>query len=258
MQNILELHDSDKIKGHIYKIINTENDKVYIGQTRTHRKNKGKYRFFGYIGRFKDHISEAINNTKKNQCTYLNNAIRKNHENFKVHLLEICDIKDLDEREIYYIKHFNSIYPNGYNLTKGGKDVSKLKIEKESLNSGKKSRLGRKHTQETKDKIKTSLLNSFSLKPKKSENELKRISNTIKQYYDDLKIKKLLMFNLNEKDEYYIREVKNSKGEVHDYKIYIDRNNIFKVKSKNETLENKFIRLKNIIAKSKEIKSKNC
>ena len=41
------------------------NNKIYVGQAVTHRLNKNKYRYFGYEGRFKDHISEAINNTKK-------------------------------------------------------------------------------------------------------------------------------------------------------------------------------------------------
>ena len=44
MENILNLDESSKIKGEIYKIINTKEQKIYIGQTRTHRKNKNKYR----------------------------------------------------------------------------------------------------------------------------------------------------------------------------------------------------------------------
>ena len=65
MNNILTIDEKDKIIGHIYKITNIIEQKHYIGQTRSHRLNKGKYRPFGYYGRFKDHISEAINNTKK-------------------------------------------------------------------------------------------------------------------------------------------------------------------------------------------------
>jgi hypothetical protein len=60
MENILPLDEFSKIKGEIYKIVNKTNNKIYIGQTRTHRKNKNKYRIFGYTSRFKDHI-----NTKK-------------------------------------------------------------------------------------------------------------------------------------------------------------------------------------------------
>ena len=99
MENILPLDEFSKIKGEIYKIVNKINNKIYIGQTRTYRKNKNKYRIFGYIRRFKDHISEAINNTKKKQCTYLNNAIRLDKDSFIVEILETCEINILDERE---------------------------------------------------------------------------------------------------------------------------------------------------------------
>ena len=122
-EDILNLEESEKILGQIYKITNTKNSKLYIGQTRTHRKNKGKFRSFGYIGRFKDHISEALNNTKKNQCKYLNNAIRLEKDFFIVELIETCELNVLDEKEIFYIEKFNTYYPHGYNLTKGGKTL---------------------------------------------------------------------------------------------------------------------------------------
>jgi len=41
------------------------------------------------------------------------------------------------------------------------------------------------------------------------------------------------------------------------YKIYFNRNNRFFISSKYETLEQKYERLKNIILKAKELKSKN-
>ena len=65
------LDDNSKVIGHIYLITCTETNKYYVGQTLSHRKNRNKYRPFGYQGRFKDHISEALCNTKKKQCTYL-------------------------------------------------------------------------------------------------------------------------------------------------------------------------------------------
>ena len=75
-QPIIDKDDVFKIKGEIYKITNTTNGKCYIGQTRSHRLNHNKYRQFGYLGRFKDHIHEA-NSSKKNQCRYLNSSILK-------------------------------------------------------------------------------------------------------------------------------------------------------------------------------------
>ena len=86
---LLEINEKEKIYGEIYLISNTENNKLYVGQTRSHRLNRNKYRPFGSIGRFNDHIIEAINNTKKKQCTYLNNSLRKyGKEKFSVKILE--------------------------------------------------------------------------------------------------------------------------------------------------------------------------
>ena len=116
------LDSLEKVYGLIYMMTNSKTGMKYVGQTVSHRKNKGKYRPFGVIGRFNDHVSEAINNTKKKQCSFLNNAIRKyGKEDFVVETLEICKISELDQFEKNYIEHHNTLSPNGYNLTKGGK-----------------------------------------------------------------------------------------------------------------------------------------
>lgn len=259
MCDILKLEEFEHVKGEIYKITNTKNGLLYIGQTRTHRKNKNKYRKFGYIGRFKDHISEAINNTKKNQCNYLNNAIRADKDFFIVELIETCELNDLDEKEKFYIKHFNSHYPNGYNLTDGGKTTESIKILPNlDLNQpSKRGRLhGYKHHAETKEKIKDRL-NSISniLKEKASARKNETSANIIK-YYDNQKIEKLSMFKLRDDVESYIRPIMNKNKELCGYRIYIDRNNVFKAYSKLEPLPVIYERLKNILLKAKEL-SKN-
>ena len=105
----------------IYKITCIETNKFYIGQSVSHILNNGKYRKYGMIKRFDGHISEAFSN-KKNQCHYLNNAIRKyGKEQFKVELLDICELIDSDNLESDYIKKFDSMFPNGFNLKYGTK-----------------------------------------------------------------------------------------------------------------------------------------
>ena len=124
MDGILE--DISGMNGHIYKILNIATKKAYVGQAQSHRKNRGKYKPFGYEGRFRDHISEAICNTKKKQCRYLNNAIRSyGKDAFSVELLKTCPLEELDTWEQFYIEEQNTYYPNGYNLTKGGKTMIK-------------------------------------------------------------------------------------------------------------------------------------
>ena len=49
---LLNLNEFDKVRGEVYRITNAVTGKSYIGQTRSHRLNRGKYRPFGYMGRF--------------------------------------------------------------------------------------------------------------------------------------------------------------------------------------------------------------
>lgn len=99
--------------GYIYKVTNIINNKIYIGQTIQDVKNRW-YR----------HCSKSgISDNEMN--THFKRAILKyGKENFRVEIIEICDSKDLDEREKYYIRYYNS-YKSGYNSTLGGQDGAK-------------------------------------------------------------------------------------------------------------------------------------
>jgi len=130
MECLLNENEFHKVIGEIYKITNILTNKCYIGQTRSHRLNHNKYRPFGYIGRFKDHISEA-NNPAKSGCKYLNSALLKyGVENFECQLIITCNIDQLDYYEVKYIVDLNTKYPNGYNLTNGGQTQGYLKGKK--------------------------------------------------------------------------------------------------------------------------------
>lgn len=62
------------------------------------------------------HFSEAKSN-KKNQCSYLNNAIRKYGEHaFQVSLLNTCTADEANDKEALYIGMLQTLAPNGYNL----------------------------------------------------------------------------------------------------------------------------------------------
>jgi len=116
------LTDNANVLCDIYVITNIVTNKQYVGQTNTHRLNHGKYRPFGYQRRFKDHISEALCNTKKKQCSFLNNSIRKHGpENFKVELIDRCLVAEANCLEAKYIAEFNTLHPHGYNLSTGGR-----------------------------------------------------------------------------------------------------------------------------------------
>lgn len=123
MLEIYSKEEFHKVNGEIYKITNTINNKCYIGQTRSHHLNHDKYRPFGYLGRFNQHISSARSNTS-NHCSYLNAAIRKyGSENFISELIHTCNVDELDTYECMNIINHSSKYPNGYNLTNGGQKI---------------------------------------------------------------------------------------------------------------------------------------
>lgn len=113
---------NDDILTDIYVVTNTETGKKYVGQANSHRLNNKVYRPFGYEGRFRDHISEALCNTKKKQCTMLNNSIRKyGRDKFVVELLERCLPEHANDREEHWINEIDTMSPQGYNLAKGGR-----------------------------------------------------------------------------------------------------------------------------------------
>ena len=163
------LKDDSDVMGEIYLITNTITNKQYVGQTLTHRKNNAKYRPFGFEGRFKDHVSEALCNTKKKQCRYLNNSIRHNgRDAFTVKLLETCTRDKLDQKEKEYIKEYSTFYPNGYNLTRGGKtlehasnELVEISLHIDSPSQTNPNWRYEKHSSETKKKISEQLKKVF-------------------------------------------------------------------------------------------------
>jgi len=178
------LKEKEKVYGLIYIIRNTITDMNYVGQTLSHRKNKDRYRPFGILGRFKDHISEALNNTKKKQCSYLNNAIRKYGDDvFTVELIEICDVSLLDDREQHFIKERNTMFPTGYNLTTGGRSSEWIKnseFDKSSLNPKGKHGGSTSRSEETRKKM-----SARAIQQSTNEMRAKRSTSAKEQYYAD-------------------------------------------------------------------------
>lgn len=87
----------------IYKITNTINNKIYIGQS----------------VRIKDRWNEHCN-PSPNKHSIISQAIKKyGKENFTFEVIEECSQDQLDEREVFWIKYYNS-FEDGYNLTRGG------------------------------------------------------------------------------------------------------------------------------------------
>lgn len=117
----------------IYKFTNKLTGESYIGQsTNIHRRyiqHKNRYDTFG--GK-----AEARENT------YFHEMLRHyGFHNFEFEVLEECTREQSNEKEVYYIGVYNTLYPYGYNLTRGGnsphtvliKDVNTVDTIKELL-----------------------------------------------------------------------------------------------------------------------------
>lgn len=96
--------------GYIYCITNKINNKKYIGQTNKTIEE-----------RLKEHI------VKRNNSDYPLHTDMKIYgkDNFEICCLKEAD--NLDYWEKYYIEEYQSIYPAGYNITKGGAGISGYK-----------------------------------------------------------------------------------------------------------------------------------
>lgn len=104
----------------IYKIENSITGQIYIGQT-----------YFSFWKRY-----GGNNWWKRVTSPYLSNSLLKyGHLNFKIEILEhnVESLDKLNELEIFYINSYNSIYPNGFNFTSGGKNCKLLESTKDLL-----------------------------------------------------------------------------------------------------------------------------
>ena len=129
----------DADKGEIYMATNKITEKSYVGQAPLFMGVNMQN--WGGNARWVRHCRDATSEKRKSgKNTDINKAIRKyGKEGFELKILCTCEQSELDDMEIKYIKEFNTIEPNGYNMTTGGKSG------KHSEAANMKKRLPRKN-----------------------------------------------------------------------------------------------------------------
>jgi group I intron endonuclease len=211
--------------GFIYKITNILTNKCYIGET---KKNNPETRW----NEHKRKIEQGIG------CPALQDAVKKyGINNFTFKIIIICFDEDRYKYEIQYIQKYNSMVPNGYNLTKGGEGGGFH---------------GKKHISETKNKIsqiiKQKYIDNPELKTQMSERQKilmnsKEVCNKIKlglMNSEKWKLAKEQKRSGNNNNRKHTEESKN--------KIKESIKNYFKISEKNVEKH------RNIMGKSKGIK----
>ena len=110
-----------KITSGIYSIQNIHNNKRYIGKSKNIKKRIMSHHIYEY----KNSNNECYN------CKFYQALRKYGLSSFKFEILEECEIKDLDDREVYWINYYDT-FKHGYNSTLGGKNLSSKIFSKES------------------------------------------------------------------------------------------------------------------------------
>ena len=120
----------------IYIIINTNDGKVYIGQSTNVKRRINEHRKLLQKGKHKN--------------AYIQEAFKADPNNIVFDVLEKCEKSELDERERYWINYFDSTNRNnGYNLEDGGHKGNKWCKESRDARSGSGNPMfGRNHSKE--------------------------------------------------------------------------------------------------------------
>lgn len=108
-----------KYDGYIYKIYNDVNDKIYIGQTIRDIKI-----------RWRQHLYYAKRNDVSHGQIIYCDMYKYGVEHYNIEIIKCVSHDDrsllkneLNELEIKYIKKYNSLIPNGYNVSPGGSNI---------------------------------------------------------------------------------------------------------------------------------------
>ena len=107
----------------IYKITNTQNGKVYIGQS------------VDILRRWRKHLLNSQSAKSHEFNSPLHRAFKKyNISSFSFDIIEYCDKKSLNEKEKYWINFYNSRNKSfGYNIAEGGSNSHPVALSQDDV-----------------------------------------------------------------------------------------------------------------------------
>jgi len=154
----------------IYKIT-SPNKKIYIGQSVDIERRRNKYKALNCNG----------------QTRLYNSLVKHGWDKHDFEIIHECNREDLNRLEVYYIQNYNSFNTShGLNLVSGGggnrvlSNETRMKISQSM--KGDQRNLGRKHTDEAKNKMsKSQTGNLSSLGRKLSYETKKKLSDAAKK-----------------------------------------------------------------------------
>lgn len=149
----------------IYCIKNINDGKMYIGQSVDVDK------------RWQTHKWLLKNNNHFN--VHLQRAYNLDKDSFEFSVIEYCSAEELNEKEIYYIRYFDTM-ENGYNLCEGGESTTGRVCSDETKKKISAKKAGRKCTKETIQKRTTSLKEHFENDPKFKEEFIAKAKKNLK------------------------------------------------------------------------------
>ena len=177
----------------IYKSTNKITGKIYIGQT-THTLDK----------RIKGHINES---KKDKNRPFLLSINKYGVDNFTFETIDSANnLDELNDKEIYWVNFYNSVSPNGYNVTGGGQGKKMIstnelgkRISKGLQNSKKWQKI--KNSEEYLKKIKEKFI---------GHNKGKKFSTEHKEKIWEKNKERILKFNKDTSKKWIIVDNDNN------------------------------------------------
>lgn len=191
-------------KSGIYGIRNNINNKIYVGKASC------------IYSRFKDHTTRLNKKSKDENIHLIRSWHKYGEENFEYFVIEYCDIKDLAERELYWMKCYSVMSEKGYNLRF---DTStKCIVSNETRDRLRKAQKKRweNATEEEREKLAKQTSEFWANNPDKKDKMAERVAKAKSKY----RFNQLDMDGNHIKTWESIMEIRDANPDYHDIAIY--------------------------------------